>query len=364
MGDRVEMQIENTIRRIVYYDFLKLIAAIMVVFYHLGIIDMAYSQNELYIPNINRIIMNLCQVSVPLFFMVNGAILLNRDMTTKTMIKKSIKMLIIYIFWSKIIGGILNVINLSSENISINSIFRCMVISDYSLWFLRTLSILYIIYPFIKWLYNNRNKLYLAILLIGLFIFPFLYNYLIIVFKILKITLYNLDSLPRTGVFTLYSILYFIAGGLLANYLRLKKDSNAIKKNNIVFASLFIIGIILSTTEGIILTNIDKSMFDGVNSSFATIGAMFMSFGVFYFASRIEIDDNKLSNKVITFFGNNAIGIYIFHLPYIYIFRNIIHYDNISLVFAILVSCTIVLISSLTNNLIMRIPCFKWLLKS
>lgn len=84
--------------RIVYYDFLKLIAAMLVVFYNLNIVDMVYISNTLYIPNINRIVMNLCQISVPLFFMVNGAILLNREVNILAILRKSIKVLIIYFF--------------------------------------------------------------------------------------------------------------------------------------------------------------------------------------------------------------------------------------------------------------------------
>ena len=43
----------------------------MVCFYHLGVLDVGIVKNTFYIPNFNKLILNLCAMSVPLFFMVN-----------------------------------------------------------------------------------------------------------------------------------------------------------------------------------------------------------------------------------------------------------------------------------------------------
>ena len=61
-------------RYVFYYDLLKIIAAFMVCFYHLAMLDVGVVTDEFYIPNVNKICLNLCAMSVPLFFMVNGAL--------------------------------------------------------------------------------------------------------------------------------------------------------------------------------------------------------------------------------------------------------------------------------------------------
>lgn len=256
----------------------------------------------------------------------------------------------------------MEVINSGFSNLDIIIIIKSILYSNYSLWFLRTLSMLYMISPIIKWIYSNKNRLYLKIMLGIIFVFPFLYNYVILIFKLMNISFYNLNKLPRTGLFTMYSILYFVVGGLLSKFIS-SNNKNANKYSKF-FIIVFVIGIILSTIEGTILTNIDKSMFDGVNSSFPTIGAMCMSFSVFYIVSGINIDDNSYIHKIIEFIGKNAIGIYIFHLPFVYMYRNIIGFTYNNLIVAIFITTIIVIISSILNSILVKIPIFKYLLKS
>ena len=81
--------------------------------------------------------------------------------------------------------------------------------------FFKTLIVIYLIYPIIIKIYNNKK--FCTLLATALFIFPFLYNKIIVL-----LTWYNpdfsinivgreicLDTLPKiTGLFTMYSILY------------------------------------------------------------------------------------------------------------------------------------------------------------
>ena len=64
-------------------DLVKAIAAFMICFYHLAGLNMGKIINGEYFININRIVTNLCVVSVPVFFMVNGALTLRRELTIK-----------------------------------------------------------------------------------------------------------------------------------------------------------------------------------------------------------------------------------------------------------------------------------------
>lgn len=61
-------------KRIIYLDLLKIIARFLVSFYHIGYyyLDYGFIQNTHYIPNLNRIIMNICAMSVPIFLLLVG----------------------------------------------------------------------------------------------------------------------------------------------------------------------------------------------------------------------------------------------------------------------------------------------------
>ncbi len=59
-------------------DIMKILSAFMVVFYHFGHRKYEFFEACNYVPNINYILQTLVAFSIPLFFMVNGALLLNK----------------------------------------------------------------------------------------------------------------------------------------------------------------------------------------------------------------------------------------------------------------------------------------------
>ena len=77
------MGLESNQRRVFGYDVIKALAMFMVVFYHLFMLDFAFVPGEFYVPNFNKIIQMLCTSSVPMFFMVNGALTSNKRQTFK-----------------------------------------------------------------------------------------------------------------------------------------------------------------------------------------------------------------------------------------------------------------------------------------
>lgn len=67
-------------KRILYIDLLKIIAMFLVSFYHIGYyyIDYGFIENSYYIPNLNRITMNICAMSLPIFFTISRGLMLNK----------------------------------------------------------------------------------------------------------------------------------------------------------------------------------------------------------------------------------------------------------------------------------------------
>lgn len=201
----------------------------LVSYYHITYynLDYGFIDGLRYIPNVNRVTMNICAMSVPLFFMVTGTILINKSYINKKIIYKILNIIILMLFWS--------------------------ILVEYPSWFLKTLAILYFIYPIVKYLYDNNMKIYYSIMILVL-IMPFIYNFMIIIG--IQFEVESLSRLNRTGFFTLYSILYFMLGGILFN-----KELDVIR-----CITIFIIGLILTTYEGYIITNYNNAMFDNVNS--------------------------------------------------------------------------------------------------
>lgn len=311
-------------KRIIYLDILKIIAMFLVSFYHIGYyyIDYGFIQNTHYIPNFNRIIMNICAMSVPIFFTVSGALILNKTYTTKKIITKIIKMIILIIFWSLLL--------------------------NYPRWFLITLTGLYFLYPLIKQIFDKNKKLFYFIILL-VFIMPFMYNFIILLGKMFDIK--NLMNLKRTGFFTIYALLYFMVGGILYNI----KIS---KKMNPFLVISFLIGLFLTSLEGYVFTNFDNIMFDNVNASFPTVGALIMCISIFLLFKDMQIKNNKISN-LINLIASNCLAVYLFHLSIWNLFIRVIKINSMSIVLCTLICLFIDFIAVLISIIISKIPYLK-----
>lgn len=315
-------------KRIIYLDLLKIIAMFLVSFYHIGYyyLDYGFMQNTHYIPNLNRIIMNICAMSVPIFFTVSGALMLNKKYTNKKIITKIINMIILIIFWSLLI--------------------------DYPRWFLITLTGLYAVYPFIKQCFDKNTKLFYLIMLL-VFIMPFMYNFIIFIGTMFDIK--NLINLKRTGLFTAYSLLYFMIGGVLFNV-------SVNKKIKPILMIVFLIGLFLTSLEGYIFTNFNNVMFDNVNSSFPTVGALLMSGSVFLLFKDLQIKSEKVTNLIVII-ASNCFAVYLFHLFLWSLLVKVIKTNSMNMFLCILICIFIDSIAIVVSIIISKIPDLKKILQ-
>lgn len=323
-------------KRSVNLDLVKAIAAFMICFYHLAGLNMGKIINGEYFININRIVTNLCAVSVPVFFMVNGALTLRRELTIKKYFFRIIKQTFIYITASILVGTFYIFIN--KNDYSVNNV---LIGSGY-LWFLRTLIIIYIILPILKLV--DKNKALTIIFIVILAIFPFGYNYISTIAKSLYLNSMNYDfilktkDLPRTGVFTMYSLLYYFMGAKLYN------NKQLLIKNKISYIIIFFIGLVLVTVDGGILSVYYGKVFDSVNGAFPTIGALLMSIGLFLLINDFSLENFKFKN-IIVLIGKNSLGIYILHMPLINLFRILFPNFKYNIIYNFIISLFILIIS-------------------
>lgn len=347
-------------KRIVYFDILKIIAAFMVCFYHLNMLDMGYYPGRFYLPNANRMIMNLGAMSVPLFFMVNGALLLRRPHSLSEIFIRFVRLCLMYVFWSIVIHGILSLIIEGRFVFHAKAFLMSGTSYTVHLWFLRTAAILTLLTPALYGLFMRKKRFLLYGMLLALLVFPFLYNYVLLAGRLLDIPAFF--YLDRTGAGTLYSIVYFVLGKILSDHARSKRCTRTVS-SFLLCCFLILCGWMLVTLEVTLWTNINHKVFDGVNGSFPTIGALLMAVGMFTLVSRFQPPICPRLQKIITFTGSHIIGIYLFH-P---LFTHLIRYAfNIYIPAILTASLTaIIMIASLFITAVLkRIPLVRQLLST
>lgn len=318
---KIDRNQEKTVcvERILYYDVLKLLAAFLVVFYHYANheLDFGFTGNLPYYPNLDRILMSFASCSVPIFFVVNGALMLSRDRTVKYIWFRAAKLIVLIFVWRA--TGFLS-------------------------WFFITLTIYYSIFPIIQYCWNNyRKPYYLGMLCI--LIMPFGYNAIILLLRIAGIC-----ALNKTGVFTMYGLLYFMLGPILT------KNDVGNRKMGIAFAAT---GWIVVCLESVIYTNITGVMHDGVNSCFPTIGALLLTVGMVLIFRDINF---RRCKRWIEFAANGILPIYLTHMLFIFLLEDVgLYADRLSV--ALIGTIGICAIGILIGNVVKKIPVIQWFFK-
>lgn len=118
-------------------DIIKIIAMIMISYYHIGYSRLDYGftpGQDNYMPNFSRIVMNLCAMGVPLFFIAAGYLTISRKYTARKIFLKILTIAVLATLWN--------------------------YITPIPVWFLITLSGLYLIQPIIHFLQEKHPTLY------------------------------------------------------------------------------------------------------------------------------------------------------------------------------------------------------------
>ena len=216
-------------------------------------------------------------------------------------------------------------------------------------WFLFTLGVLYGINAVVK--YFKIGK-WLALFLLFT---PFLSNQIWSI-----VVLFNPDIVipfwGHWGIFTLYSYLYFYLG----NYLKQKSLGGFCYVSALIF--LFIVGWCLLILDVFVYSNYDNVIYDGVNSSFCTLGALLLSSSVFLLVKDIKHLNNSYLQKIVSFVGRNTMGIYVFHIFFIMLLRRFVLPVTVSPIVAISLSFCIVVFSSFISEFLCKTP-VKFLFK-
>ncbi len=331
-----EKSLQPNSGRYISLDIIKLLSACMIVFYHLdAYVNLGSFTDGVYNISFPQIVMCLCSCSVPLFFMVNGALMLNKEYTTEKVYIKAARVALIILVWQ---------------------------IVEFPDWFMRTLIILFLLYPILNKLDKAKNKIWRNLVMLALFVFPFLYNLIMVGMQhwapdfsvvILGKTL-SLQTLPiKSGFFTLYSILYFLLGGIMFRK----------KLNNVISAISLLIGWALVIFDVIVSSNYSGTIQDGVNTCFPTVGALLISIGIFNLMRNF---DNIKSEKFIgcvSKLGQYILPIYLFHVHIIFKIYIFILPSEMNIILVLLLALLDCVVCIITGMILKKIPLVRELLK-
>jgi surface polysaccharide O-acyltransferase-like enzyme len=327
-------------KRIDAYDLLKTIAIFLVVFYHVGKLNVDFLKSASPILYFNYFLYSLSSMGVPLFFMVNGALLLNRpDYNFKKHMLRSVTILLLLFAW-----GCISLIVLGwmyQETYTLAEFIKALVTLKSGrinqLWFLKALFFVYVFSPFLKALYD-QNRTYAFYMLLVLFVFTFSH----------LPYLYWIN--PFYGHYS-YAIVYFLLGGFAAQY----AHHDTVKKAYpylLLFTSaslLFLYGVYCTLKTGLI--------YDTVWEGYDTVMTLGMALAFFVWCTRVEIPGAML--RFIRLVGSCTLGIYFIHLLVHHFIARSYPLENTNLLISVSYSLLVLMMALAITWLAKKIPFIK-----
>ena len=164
--------------RIVYMDVLRVIACFSVIMIHSSA---QYVVKDIGSFNfwVGNIFDGLARIGVPLFIMISGALMLDKNyqFSTQKIIKHIIRMIVFFVFWSVLYCFIFNIVGskiIKHESIDIIKIIGSLIKGHYHLWFVYLIIGLYLIVPLLRLWVNDTNKKYVEYFIILSIIFTYI----------------------------------------------------------------------------------------------------------------------------------------------------------------------------------------------
>lgn len=341
--------------RIVYLDVLRLIACFSVI--------MVHSCAQYFVKDIGsfnfwvgNIFDGLARIGVPLFIMISGALMLDKNyqFSTQKLIKHIIRMIVFFAFWSvfycfmfKIVGSII----IKHESIDIINIIGSLIKGHYHLWFVYLIIGLYLIVPLLRLWVNDTNKKYVEYFIILSIIFTYIIPQIISIgsnysnlFEYINDIIENNLSLKYVGGFTTY----FILGWYINNY--------ELKNKRIIYI-LGLFGVLITIMGTYILSITTGKALNMYENLY--INVLFQTVAVF-----VIIKDkfkNMHTNNIINSISKCSLGMYAIHALIVTIMYRIIEKVNIdfALINIPVVFIVSVVFAYLISFILSKIPVLK-----
>lgn len=326
--------------RINAYDTIKAIAIFLVVFYHVGKLNVDFLTSpdpEVYL---HYFLYGFSSIGVPLFFMVNGALLLNKEKyELKKHIIKTITILVLLLVWGSI--TLLFFRRLYKEPFTLAQFIQDLLQLktgriDY-LWFLKALIYLYILFPFVKALYDHNRHLAFYMMLV-VFVFTFSH-------------IPYIDWINPFDSYYSYALVYFMLGAFLANH----AGDERIKVIHV--HALFLTSALALFFWGIYQTIQTHKIYDVVWQGYDMVFTLAMAAAVFVWCKRTTVNNSLVS--CLRKIGAYTLGIYFVHFLLNAALNIVFPLENNNLVEAIGYSTLVLFLSFALTVLGKNMPLIK-----
>ena len=312
------------------FDILRVISMIMVIIIHIANVycrSFGMISTKSYL--ISLIFNTICRVSVPIFFMISGSLLLDRSFNKEKYLKRVLKYVILIVVW--------DIIYLVWEyfylGITYDKLYM-LVIDPYRahLWFLYTILVLYAIQPLLKLIMDKSNN----------------------VVKIILLTVWIILSLASminpyvAKFFTIFSYIgYFIIGKYLYDFIK-KID---LRKYNVSFILIMIICFSISIWMNYSLS-IRLNQFYNLFFAYRTPFIMISSFALYVLIISNYRKDSL--NKFVTGLSDLSLGVYLIHGIFLDVTVKVFIYSSINSLIGIPIFTVIIFILSIISTFIIK----------
>ena len=283
--------------------------------------------------------------SIPLFFMVNGYLLLGKREITSHYILQKVKWILITVSsWNIIVWLFKRDFTVNPIKKIIGSLLQKGYFSQF--WFFGALILIYLCLPILrKFLNSKRSYLYI----LSFFVATGL------IFELVNIILQMPLQSHVIQTFRLWTwFFYYILGGLIAQF-----DKEFIKKG--FKRWMKIVAVLLMLISPLILFFLAKTIYHNLFAEYFydILFVKIVSLGIFLTVLTLSLEENQ-SERIVTL-SNQTMGVFIVHTYVIKVLEKLLgfSYTGAYLLFPILTLC----VSLIVVSLLMKIPYFNRIVK-
>lgn len=312
------MQITPKAGRKHHIDLLKAFAIFSVVLYHLTTYQCDILETGSfgdYFRYLSRPLLSAC---VPLFFLINGYLVLNKPLDLRSHVNRMLKLVLLTFLWGVI--GLFAYMGITGAELTVGDFFWNLwhwLPNKWinHLWYMGALVCIYVFLPLIKYVFDHARNIFNYLMIIaGIFTFgDRIINDIITIFGNLWFDtdfLLNENTLnffnPFRGIYG-YSFVYFCFGGHIAGREEKLRALPARTRNISALIGL-IINSFLLWGQGIYYSNISGNVWDIVWNGYDSVFTFSIAFCLYV----LSLNYNT-GIPIIQKIASNTLGIYFMH---------------------------------------------------
>ena len=297
-------------------DLMKTLAIFFVILYHGMAFESYILTDGSALSYIKYFLQGLLCICVPVFFFVNGALMLQKEFAIKKHIRKLLKLVFLILFWGSLTLAVLMPVR--SEFFGafefVKSLLSLRGNWIHHIWFLCALFGVYIFMPLIKNCFDTSKRVF-AYFILAVMLFSFGGTLIVQVFDLVGFAMGKNISVAGLALFqkldpfasTAYALGYFMLGGLLFQ----KREALNLKKYRVLAVIFAICAALCIFFYGVMMSRRDGVQYDVVCSLYDSVFALVLTVSLFLLVLPMKAE-NKLG-KFLALCGSNTLGIYLIH---------------------------------------------------